>query len=67
MTYLQKSDEGKVMALHYIDGIDFPFLHKLPYPSGIRKKKVMAKDSHTRKLSCQPVHIDRRPQHQRGG
>ena len=68
MTLLKKSDEEKLMALHYIHGIDFPILtdllHEPLYPS--QKENTLSKDSPAQKLTHQDIHLDRRPQHQRG-
>ena len=66
MTHLKKSDEEKLMALHYIHGIQFPvlttLLHEPLYPS--QKENVKAPSN--QKVSHRDIHFDHHPQNQRG-
>ena len=66
MTPLKRSDEEKLVALHYIHGIQFPvltaLLHEPLYPS----QKEDVKTPSNQKVSHRDIPFDNRPQHQRG-
>ena len=66
MKHLQKQDEEKIMALHYIVGIDFPLFHEPPYPVKREDRKMLLKDPHGKKFVRDAARCGRRRQYQRG-